>query len=66
MTRKRLLLLIIAIVVAFGLWYALAPSRTPAPQPPLAKLTQQNFAQFTAAFNGASQNPRLILLLSPT
>lgn len=66
MTRKRLLLLIVVILAAIGVWYALGPSRTPAPQPPLTQLTRQNFTQFTNAFNGELQNPRLILLLSPT
>lgn len=66
MIRKRLLPIAFLVVLGFGFWYAFAPSRTPAPQPPLTKLTEQDFSQFKSAFDRDPSSVRLILLLSPT
>lgn len=68
MTRKRLfpIALLILIVLGLGIWYAFAPSHTPAPQPAITKLSQQNFSEFKSAFNHGAGNVRLVLLLSPT
>lgn len=68
MKRNRLLpiALLILIVLGLGVWYAFAPSHTPAPQPAIAKLTQQNFSQFKSAFDHDPGSVRLVLLLSPT
>jgi hypothetical protein len=38
----------------------------PAGQPPLVSLTSTNFDQLRAAFNAASGEVRIVLLLSPT
>jgi hypothetical protein len=40
--------------------------KVPAGQPPLVSLTSGNFDQLRAAFNGASGDVRIVLLLSPT
>ena len=47
-------------------WYYEGSGKTPAGQPPLVALTQENFSAFTGEFNNASDAPRLVLLLSPT
>ena len=39
---------------------------TPAGQPPLTDLTNESLADFKARFNNASEQTRIILLLSPT
>jgi hypothetical protein len=41
-------------------------SKTPTGQPPLKALTSNNFDQLRAAFNAASGDVRIALLLSPT
>lgn len=66
MKRNRLFLFALLVVLAAGFWYAFAPSHTPAPQPAITKLTQQNFSQFKIAFNHDPRSVRLVLLLSPT
>jgi hypothetical protein len=66
--KKRLsivtLLLTIALL-ALG-WYFYGGSTVPAGQPPLVALTSANFDQLRAAFNAASGEVRIVLLLSPT
>lgn len=66
MKRNRLLLAAILLLLAFGAWQAFQPSHTPAPQPAITKLTQQNFSQFKSSFNHDTGSVRLVLLLSPT
>jgi hypothetical protein len=61
---------ILALLVTVGL-LALAGhfyggAKVPAGQPPLASLTPENFDQFRTAFNAASAEVRIVLLLSPT
>ena len=41
-------------------------AKTPTGQPPLTALTSNNFDQLRAAFNAASGDVRIVLLLSPT
>lgn len=66
MKRSRLFLIVLFVVLAAGFWYSFAPSHTPAPQPAITKLTQQNFGQFKSAFNHDPASVRVVLLLSPT
>lgn len=67
MKRYRLLLIIVALILAFGLFYSLQPSKTPAPQPPLVTLNSANFnTSFYGALNASPRDFRLVLLLSPT
>lgn len=58
---KNLQLLFVIIVVLVGGWYLWGPSGGN-----LTSLNQSNFAQFTGQFDGASNDERLLLLLSPT
>jgi len=61
---------IVAAVVVVGLLalgsHFYSGSTVPAGQPPLVSLTSSNFEQLRAAFNAASGEVRIVLLLSPT
>ncbi len=61
---------ILAVLVTVGLlalaWHVYRGAKVPAGQPPLASLTSANFDQFRTAFNAASGEVRIVLLLSPT
>lgn len=64
------LLSIIAALVTVGLlalgYHFYGGTTVPAGQPPLVSLTSANFDQLRAAFNSASGDVRIVLLLSPT
>jgi hypothetical protein len=61
---------ILAVVVIAGLlaldWHFYGGEKVPAGQPPLVSLTSSNFEQLRTAFNAASGEVRIVLLLSPT
>ena len=61
---------ILAALVTVGLlvlaWHLYRGATAPAGQPPLASLTSANFDQLRTAFNAASGEVRIVLLLSPT
>jgi hypothetical protein len=52
-----------ALLIVKYLWLSKA---TPPGQPPLTSLTQNNLDQFKHDFDGAGDEARLVLLLSPT
>jgi hypothetical protein len=56
---------VIMVLAALG-WYLWKPGAVPGGQPPLVSLSSENFPQLRAAFNNASGNIRIVLLLSPT
>ncbi len=60
-----LALLALAGVLVLG-WHFYGGARVPAGQPPLVWLTPSNFDQLRSAFNAASGEVRVVLLLSPT
>jgi hypothetical protein len=66
--KKRLSIL--AVLVLVGLLalgrYFYGGRAVPAGQPPLVSLTSANFDQLREAFNSASGEVRIVLLLSPT
>jgi len=66
--KKRLS--IFAVLVLVGLFalgrHFYGGRAVPAGQPPLVSLTATNFDQLRAAFNSASSEVRIVLLLSPT
>jgi hypothetical protein len=57
--------LVIAGLLALG-WRFYGGGKAPAGQPPLVSLTSSNFDELRAAFNAASGQVRIVLLLSPT
>ncbi len=65
--KTRYVVLVVALLALVALaWYGWGPSRTPAGQPPLASLHKDDVASFREAFNGAADEVRVVLLLSPT
>jgi hypothetical protein len=64
---KRLLVgAMVALLLLFASVYLWGPSKTPAGQAPLATLSESSFANFQSAFDSAADQPRILLLLSPT
>lgn len=58
---------VIGIIAAFLIvWYLWLSKGTPPGQPRLTSLTQNNLDHFKNDFNGAADESRLLLLLSPT
>jgi len=58
---------VVGVIVAFLIvWYLWLSKGTPSGQPPLTSLTQNNLDHFKNDFNGAGDEARLLLLLSPT
>ena len=58
---------VVGVIVAFLIvWYLWLSKGTPSGQPPLTSLTQNNLDHFENDFNGAGDEARLLLLLSPT
>lgn len=69
MTRRRLLLVLSAVVVigvAAVAWLNLGTHYTAAGQPPLTKLDAASLGTLKEEFNRASADSRMIVLLSPT
>ena len=68
MTKRRKLALVAVIVVLLlaAAWYQFGGHRTAPGQPPLAELNAASIDQLRADFNAAADQPRVILLLSPT
>jgi hypothetical protein len=66
--KKRLSLLAVLVLVVLLVLgrHFYGGSAVPAGQPPLFALTPANFDQLRAAFNSASGEVRIVLLLSPT
>jgi hypothetical protein len=65
--KKSLYVLAVVFVGLLALgWHFHGGEKVPAGQPPLLSLTPANFDQLRAAFNDASGDVRIVLLLSPT
>lgn len=65
--KKRLIVITtVTLAVVAVILYLRLPGSVPRNQKPLVKLTPNNPTQFEAAFDGASNMPRVVLLLSPT
>jgi hypothetical protein len=58
-------LLVTVGLLALG-WHFYGGEKVPDGQPPLVSLTSTNFDQLRSAFNAASGEVRIVLLLSPT
>jgi hypothetical protein len=61
---------VFAVLIFAGLlalaWHYYAGTTVPAGQPPLASLSAGNLDELRTAFNAASGDVRIVLLLSPT
>jgi hypothetical protein len=66
MSRKQALIAALAIALAGAFFYFSGGHQTPSGQPPLQSLTTQNIAEVKNAFNAATDDIRVLLLLSPT
>jgi len=68
MTNRSKATLILVPAVVLGLTFALYSGgrKTPANQPPLSDLNIESLATFKNQFNLASDQVRIVLLLSPT
>ncbi|HEV7243139.1 MAG TPA: hypothetical protein VGQ36_28190 [Thermoanaerobaculia bacterium] len=64
--RKIALVAVIAALLIAAAWYKFGGHRTAPGQPPLAELNAANLDRLRADFNAAADQPRMILLLSPT
>lgn len=64
--RKHTLWLVGLAFALFVGWHFLWSDRTPHHQPSLTYLRSNNTDQFQHQFDGAAENARLVLLLSPT
>jgi hypothetical protein len=69
-TRLRVGLLaacaLLAAALVAGAYHRLGSRRTPAGQPPLARLDSETYHEFRDAFNAADGRTRLVAMLSPT
>jgi hypothetical protein len=67
MKKRQSLLAVVVILALLWLgWHFYGGERVPEGQPPLLSLTSSNFDQLRVAFNAASGEVRVVLLLSPT
>ena len=69
MTRRRLLLFVLTVVIiGVGVlaWLTLGTHYTPTGQPPLSTVDAASLSTLKEEFNRASAESRLIVLLSPT
>jgi hypothetical protein len=67
MTRRKLLLILVLVAIAGAFGYVrFATHNTPPGQPPLAYLDPASLATLKADFNRATNETRIIALLSPT
>jgi hypothetical protein len=66
--KRNLLLVLVAVVAVAGLWLYqnYAPRHAPAGQPTLVSLNADTFDQFVRSFNAASDQVRVLVMLSPT
>ncbi len=64
--QKVILVSVIAALLIAAAWYQFGGNRTAPRQPPLAELNATSIDQLRADFNAAADQPRMILLLSPT
>ena len=66
MKTRFLITIVLAALLLFAGLYLWGPSKTPAGQPPLSVLSAATFSEFQTAFDSATDQPRIVLLLSPT
>ena len=65
-SRRLLIGAMLTVLLLLAGVYLWGPSKTPAGQPPLSVLSESSFTKFQSAFDSAADEPRIVLLLSPT
>jgi len=67
MKKKRLIgVAVAAVLVLLAAAYLWGPGSAPRGQEPVVTLSEGNLGEFEKAFDGETDVPRLVLLLSPT
>jgi hypothetical protein len=67
MKKKRTIFVaVVAVIALLAVVYLWGPSSAPTGQESLVTLSSTNFSEFETAFDGDTNIPRLLLLLSPT
>jgi hypothetical protein len=66
MSRKKVIILAMAVLVGAFLLYLYRGSATPQGQPPLVRLNAANVASLKDAFNASANSVRVLVLVSPT
>ncbi len=66
MKKRAVIVAVIALVLLLAVVYLWGPSSVPAGQEPLTVLSNADLRELAAAFDGAADAPRMVLLLSPT
>jgi len=67
MKRKRLIAVwVLAVLVLLAAVYPWGPGSTPRGQDPVVTLSEGNLGEFEKAFDADTDDPRILLLLSPT
>lgn len=65
-SRKIALVAVIVALLIAAAWYQFGGHRTAPGQAPLTELSASNLEKLRADFNAAADQPRMIVLLSPT
>jgi hypothetical protein len=60
------ILAVFVVLVLSAAWFLLGPGETPPGQPPLFALNSESLQSLRADFNRDVDQPRVIVLLSPT
>ncbi len=66
MSRKKMIILALAVLVGAFLFYLYGGSAPPQGQPPLMRLNAANVASLKDAFNASANSVRVLVLVSPT
>ena len=66
MKKRAITLVIAAVFVVLAIAHLWGPGSAPPGQQPVLALSGKNFGEFEKAFDGQSDVPRMVLLLSPT
>jgi hypothetical protein len=66
MRRKYVINSVLGLILLAALVYLYGGSQAPSGQPPLRNLTTENLGEIKNEFNAATNEIRILLLLSPT
>ena len=66
MTRKRIFLVVVLLVVFGAVYYFYGGHSTPKGQPPLVRFSSGDLTPLKTAFNASASSIRVVVMLSPT